>query len=113
MSFRGGLSFGLVVSLLLAAACSSSSSPTAAECTVSASDYPRTCSVDADCLAIVEISGCGLCACETGAINVSAQSAYQSKYDGAKQYAASGCFCPCEAAPKCCGGTCTVSCGGC
>jgi hypothetical protein len=30
-----------------------------------------------------------------------------------KQYAASGCFCPCEGATRCCAGRCTQSCAGC
>ena len=113
MSFRGGLPFLCVVAVLLAVACSSSSPPSASECTLSGSDYPQTCNVDADCMPIVEIAGCGLCGCQTAAINVSAQSAYQSRFDSVKQYAAGGCFCPCEGAARCCAGTCTQSCGGC
>jgi hypothetical protein len=84
-------------------------------CSIIASSYDQSCAVDSDCVAVVEVLGCGDCACWTGAINKREQARYTRDSSGLAPSAGAGiCGCPCEAAsPHCCGGVCTNTCGAC
>ncbi len=86
---------------------------TSGPCTLHADAYDQSCNVDSDCVAVVELNGCGQCACATGAINKRDLAKYQSDLAGGTSNAAKGCFCPCEGVPVCCAGSCIASCGGC
>jgi hypothetical protein len=84
-------------------------------CTILASGYDRSCVVDSDCVAVVEVLGCGDCACWTGAISWREEVRYTRDSSSLSPSAGRGiCGCPCEAAsPRCCAGVCTNSCAGC
>lgn len=87
---------------------------TSGPCTLYAAAYDQSCKVDSDCVAVIELNGCGKCACATGAISKADLSRYQSDLGNGQSSAAKGCNCPCEAvAPACCAGLCTNSCAGC
>lgn len=59
----------------------------ACDTTLDAKDYSKTCSVDADCVAVYLGPGCQVCGCTNDAINVSSK----AKYDADAKAVASAC----------------------
>jgi len=104
--------FALVTLLVSLFACEAPTG-SASSCSLHAQEFDQSCRADSDCIAVVEVYGCGSCACQTGAINVSDQTKYQAALSGSQSSTAGSCYCPCEGAPRCCGGVCTNACSGC
>jgi hypothetical protein len=74
-------------------------------CSIEASSYDQSCTLDSDCVAVFSGSFCGdhECACENSAINVSAQTRYVADLQNDH---APECPCPSPPAVSCNGGTC-------
>jgi hypothetical protein len=110
---------------------SSDSSVDAAACSISPSDYDQSCSVDSDCLGVIDTDGgifgsfglvvqsgnyCQpLCLCGGGAINRSAAAQYLQQVSmtplGSGAIMRPACSCPSMSTAACCsGGRCVTSC---
>jgi hypothetical protein len=81
---------------------------------VLASDYDQSCMVDADCVAVGEVSSCPAFACDgctTAGINKSAMAQYTTAFDQAfaAKEPGTGCRCPCESGAVCRGGKCQAA----
>lgn len=86
----------------------------AASCTLRASDYDRSCTKDADCVAVGEGNACTVpCGvkCVSTAINGGALAAYQADYDKTPLASCTDliCGCPAEGFPRCANGTCVLA----
>jgi hypothetical protein len=87
-------------------------------CSMSASEYDNSCSVDSDCVAVPEGAPCDnncLSVCPTSALNVRVASQYLADMKAlmAEHNESPVCACPCYGGPYCCRGTCTSACSGC
>jgi hypothetical protein len=84
------------------------------DCTISASSYDRSCTVDTDCQEVTSTDYCTAnCLCGGSAINIGAVAAFNE--DIGKTPLGSGtlsgaCPCPSSFGPCCRGGTCTTTC---
>jgi hypothetical protein len=86
----------------------------AVTCTLRASDYDRSCTKDADCVAVGEGNACTVpCGvkCVSTAINGGALAAYQADYDKTPLASCPEllCGCPAQGVPQCTQGTCKLS----
>ncbi len=96
-------------------AASGDAKASAGPCTISASSYDQSCTVDTDCTTVTSTDYCAAsCLCGGSAINVGALAQFND--DTAKTPLGSGALggpaCPCAAAlgPCCRSGTCSASC---
>jgi hypothetical protein len=91
----------------------------ASTCTISASNYDRSCTEDRDCVEVGEGNSCAqecVVACANTAINVSAMPRYEADYARSPAVRCTNgrpfCGCPCIGLPACIRGTCQLlACG--
>jgi hypothetical protein len=84
-------------------------------CTISASGYDQSCTVDTDCTEVTSRDYCSAgCLCGGSAINVGALSQFNSDVSqtplGSGALKAAACPCAAQLGPCCRGGTCTMAC---
>ena len=86
-------------------------------CSIGADSYDQSCTLDSDCIAIVDVS-CNGCRCGAGAINIHDVSQYRRDFaalvvsPSPDSGVAGACSCTCAALkPTCCRGMCTNACG--
>jgi hypothetical protein len=84
------------------------------DCTISASSYDQSCTVDTDCQEVTSTDYCTAnCLCGGSAINVGAVTAFNEaigKTPLGSGTLSGGCPCPSSFGPCCRGGTCTTTC---
>jgi hypothetical protein len=103
------LGWGVAVVLVGSSSCSSYSGP----CTISASSYDQSCTVDTDCTEVTSTDYCSTdnCLCGGSAINVAALAQFNA--DTSKtplSMRAGACSCPAGFGPCCRSGMCTMTC---